>query len=372
MKARRFRSVRAGFTLIELLVVIAIIAVLIALLLPAVQAAREAARRIQCVNNLKQLGLAMHNYHEANNAFPMASTAAMSSLTTLNTCIQGWSPHAALLPYLGEGPTHNAINFNFGMSETTNKANNLAISYYTNETVYSTRIAEFLCPSDYRSFTSELTVGYPTPFANNDYMGCFGSTTNLTGITTVGQVVPTNCANVPTNGVFALQQAKSVAAMLDGTSNIIAFSEAVNGNPKTETPMQPLNGLNQVAIPTVALQQSATANPAGIMAGIQACDAAYATNIGDARGDKWVAGGASFVLFNTIIPPNGRAKTWTYCSLAASGPAEIANSSSFHPGGVNCGMADGSVKFIRDSISQLVWWQLGSINGGEVVSADSY
>src|SRR5262249_45372039 len=157
-----------GFTLIELLVVIAIIAVLIALLLPAVQAAREAARRIQCVNNLKQIGLAMHNYHESQNAFPMASTAAMSSPRTFNTAIQGSRPHAALLPYLGEGPTFNAINFNFGMSESL--TGSLALAYFVNSTVYATKINEFLCPSDYRSFTSELTINFPVPFANNDYM----------------------------------------------------------------------------------------------------------------------------------------------------------------------------------------------------------
>jgi prepilin-type processing-associated H-X9-DG protein len=360
-----------------LLVVIAIIAVLIALLLPAVQAAREAARRIQCVNNLKQLGLAMHNYHEANNCFPMASNAAMSSVSPIsfNTCIQGWSAHAALLPYLGEGPTYNAINFNWGMSQSL--TGSLAYCYFVNLTIYPTRISEFICPSDYRAFTSELTVGFPVPFANNDYMACTGSTTNLIGWTTgaAGQAVPINCNNAPTNGVFALQQSKSIAAMLDGTSNIIAFSEAVNGVPKPEPPMTPLIGLNSVTFPAGSLVLNATDNVAAVQAAIQACDTAYMTgggSGGDARGDEWIHGGASFTLFNTVIPPNGRKQTWTYCSMAASGPAEIANAQSFHPGGVNCLLADGSVKFIRDSISQLVWWQLGSIAGGEVISADQY
>src|ERR1700730_5064061 len=104
---------RRGFTLIELLVVIAIIAVLIALLLPAVQAAREAARRAQCVNNLKQIGLALHNYHDVNGSFPMGSSLGLYN-GGFYQAKQGWSAHGAMLPQLEQMALYNAINFNFG------------------------------------------------------------------------------------------------------------------------------------------------------------------------------------------------------------------------------------------------------------------
>src|SRR5271167_1870759 len=120
-RARRMRNTRitskttrsAGFTLIELLVVIAIIAVLIALLLPAVQSAREAARRIQCTNNLKQIGLALHNYHSTANVFPPGCSANL--FTTGNTYFSwvGWSAQGLMLPYLEQGPLYNAANFFF-------------------------------------------------------------------------------------------------------------------------------------------------------------------------------------------------------------------------------------------------------------------
>src|SRR5437899_9766695 len=108
----RARATRVGFTLIELLVVIAIIAVLIALLLPAAQAAREAARRSQCVNNLKQIGLALHNYHDVNGSFPMGAGSGMWD-TNVYQAKQGWSIHAAILPQLADMPRTNAINNNY-------------------------------------------------------------------------------------------------------------------------------------------------------------------------------------------------------------------------------------------------------------------
>jgi prepilin-type processing-associated H-X9-DG protein len=284
----------------------------------------------------------------------------MATPTSLNTAVQGWSVHAAILPQLGEMPLYNAINFNWGMSETLTQ-----ISYVANLTVYSTYLKEFVCPSDPNASTSELV-----PFANNSYYGCIGSTTDVLG----GQAaVPISLANVPTSGLFAFQQSKAMQSVIDGSSNTVAFSEAILGNPKPETPVKKLNGLNSVTLAPAALQLNALNNQAGVLAGIQACDAAWKNGAnGDARGDKWVHGGMSFTLFNTVVTPNAKNSTWTYCSTVASGGAQYANADSYHPGGINVLMADGHISFVKDAINQRTWWGLGTINGSEVIGADSY
>ena len=139
---------RRGFTLIELLVVIAIIAVLIALLLPAVQSAREAARRIQCTNNLKQLGLAMHNYHTSNNSFPQGCAASFNSINPGCIAWSGWSAQALMLGYMEGSPIYNACNFMIDpFSTSISPAVNGCTGVYT-------KIAAFLCPSDGNAGTS--------------------------------------------------------------------------------------------------------------------------------------------------------------------------------------------------------------------------
>src|SRR5208282_723912 len=151
------RRSRRGFTLIELLVVIAIIAVLIALLLPAVQSAREAARRAQCVNNLKQIGLAIHNYHTASNTFPPGSAASYNTYNPGCVAWMGWSAQGLMLPYLEQSSIYNAANFSY------DSWNDNA----TNQTARDTRIAAFICPSDTNAGQSTGQTG--SPLLNNYY-----------------------------------------------------------------------------------------------------------------------------------------------------------------------------------------------------------
>jgi prepilin-type N-terminal cleavage/methylation domain-containing protein/prepilin-type processing-associated H-X9-DG protein len=353
---------KRGFTLIELLVVIAIIAVLIALLLPAVQAAREAARRTQCVNNLKQIGLALHNYHDVNGSFPMACSLAIHDPPAVYIAKQGWSAQAAILPQMGENPLYNALNFNWACD-----VSGTACWPY-NMTVIVSKVAAYLCPSDPNNARSGNGDN-----GTNNYFACMGTTTNqfVAGISNTS--LP-SFASAPTTGLFAWQQSYALNTVTDGTSNTVAFGESVVGA-AVQTPRQKNIGLINVAIPPTALVLDAKAAQAAVLAGIQACDAAWnspSSTTDLQRGRIWSHGGTVSTGFRTIVIPNSRQDQWTHCSNTGSGSLSIfANLDSFHPGGVNVCMADGSVRFVKESINQLVWWALGTKGGGEVVSSDS-
>ncbi|MDR3621984.1 MAG: DUF1559 domain-containing protein [Paludisphaera borealis] len=338
-----------GFTLIELLVVIAIIAVLIALLLPAVQSAREAARRAQCVNNLKQIGLAMHNYHQSIGSFPIGNSVAYGAVgAQYNWGTFGHLP--MLLPYMEQTPVYNAINFNWtawvvvsGQPDYNSTANNAII-------------AAFLCPSD----------GNAGRDYKNSYHGSFGTGTNPWATTT--------------NGVFT-PQAKEVkiSDLTDGTSNTISHVEAL-----TTTSTQPkarfrggVSGLGLTSDTTVL--PDARMNLPAIIQAAQTCQQAYVATPGQYpnRGQLWTLGSPGFTLTNIIITPNSNQYTFSYCRWDCSADCgsdfgHLFTPSSFHSGGVNSLMADGSVRFIKDSVAQQTWMALGSGNGGEVISADSY
>jgi prepilin-type N-terminal cleavage/methylation domain-containing protein/prepilin-type processing-associated H-X9-DG protein len=358
---------RRGFTLIELLVVIAIIAVLIALLLPAVQAAREAARRMQCVNNLKQIGLALHNYHDVNGNFPMGSTSGWVNAPAGYNSKHNWSIHGSMLAQMGQVPLYNAINWNWGTGDTVGQST----AYAINSTVIITQVNSYLCPSDPNATQSEIAG---TGTANNCYFGCTGTTTDF--LLTFAAGAPT-LATVPTTGLFAFQQSKGINQVIDGTSNTVAFAESTVGSANAVKGQKLVGMTGVTAVPTAALQTNAFNNPSGVLSGITACNTTWGSNgtygVDKQRGDAWATGGLAMTLFNTVATPNSSNDAWAYCSLPGSGTtANFSNADSYHPGGVNVLMTDGSVRFVKDSVNQMTWWALGTIGGAEVVSSDAY
>jgi prepilin-type N-terminal cleavage/methylation domain-containing protein/prepilin-type processing-associated H-X9-DG protein len=371
MKNPRARiSSPRGFTLIELLVVIAIIAVLIALLLPAVQAAREAARRIQCVNNMKQIGVAMHNYHEANNSFPLGAGLQSYYVSYYQPVArQGLSALAALLPYLGETAVYNNLNFYFGVSGNNFgqvPGGNVQDYQYTAATA---QIKEYMCPSDPWAGKSPYTLAARN---TNNYMGSVGTSTNQTNSNTL----VTTMASVPTTGIFGMQRCTSIAAIIDGTSNTIAYAESVV-SPGNLVPGAKFVGMQAVSsLNPACLVYDASANPALTAQGIATCNSAWLNGgftFNDQKGVNWTQGGMCETLFNTVVTPNSTQSLWTYCDpYNASSMGGFSNADSYHPGGCNTLFCDGSVKAIKPTISQYIWWALGTVANGEVISADQY
>jgi prepilin-type N-terminal cleavage/methylation domain-containing protein/prepilin-type processing-associated H-X9-DG protein len=372
------KSRSRGFTLIELLVVIAIIAVLIALLLPAVQSAREAARRIQCTNNLKQIGLAMHNYHSTYDTFPMAA-----SKNNRNDPIyggvsyadyRGWSAVSQALPFVEQGPLYNAINFSF--SEEIHDA----ISNPVNSTIVGTVVAAFMCPSD-------PNVGKSN---NNSYHACYGTTSEWPTGPNNGNGDMQNADGTGSTGLFALWISYGIRDATDGTSNTLLFSEALTGDAKgneptrgvgSGTPGSKYRG-NGVVIPNNPSYyqdnfESSAVAAQSMLAGIAACAAEFAnptsTNITSHRGYRWASCSEGSV-FNVAQTPNPAFNVCRpQCSANCSDNGSISlPASSSHPGGINATMADGSVKFLKSTIAQQTWWALGTRAGGEVISADQY
>ena len=358
-------KIRRGFTLIELLVVIAIIAVLIALLLPAVQAAREAARRSQCVNNLKQIGLGIHNYHSTNDVFPMgASKNAYGGPGDYNNW-SSWSAQALMLPFMEQTALYAAANFAWTPENGDGQSNPI------NSTVNLTKVNAYLCPSD-------TNAG---KWCNNSYHASYGTSTG-------NQYVNEGGNHKGGSGLFGMWTAFSLRDAADGSSNTIAFAEALQGDgrgngrggvtPSSHARGNGLMGAGGAGDPDV---YDASGNYPVVLAALQSCLTEWnnqaSTKIVDYRGWRWANGVSGYTMFNTVQTPNDSQFPFNACRLGCGPGCVMDNSTSYpatsaHPGGVNVLMADGSVRFVKNTIARVTWFALGTRAGGEVVSADSY
>jgi prepilin-type N-terminal cleavage/methylation domain-containing protein/prepilin-type processing-associated H-X9-DG protein len=374
------RHIPRGFTLLELLVVIAIIGVLIGLLLPAVQSAREASKRLECVNQLKQLGLAVHSYHSQTNVLPADGLFLGAAYGAFNQTAQndnddgasdpsGWGWNAswtvALLPYIEQKDLYDAYNFNRGGD------------MRANYTVGFNLLPGLLCPS-------ETVKERPNaPWAPTSYHGNLGgptivalwSGTIVQSFTTYPQIW---FGPDPNMGYFGFP------GVTDGTSNTALISErllGLVGNPVVYPGGRDAKRGIFLANYNGAYDQGSNADP---MAAVNACrnlpgtqpsgqgndGGTYMSGAYWSLSQPWMISNSSYVHFNT---PNGYScisRTDGCCGggvITWGGTSAMISATSNHSGGVNVAMTDGSVRFVRDEISPPVWWALGTRNGAEVI-----
>jgi prepilin-type N-terminal cleavage/methylation domain-containing protein/prepilin-type processing-associated H-X9-DG protein len=350
------RTKRAGLTLVELLVVITVIAILIALLLPAVQSAREAARKIQCSNNLKQLGLALSAYETAYSAYP--PSMVLSGVGNTPSWVGGWGINARILQFLEQSTLFNTINWN------------LSLDSPANATTPATVVSSFLCPSDPGAATADNPVS------------------GTTGVTSYGWsmgdwYVWSGFYRMSNTAAFGPNRSRRIAEFQDGLDKTILASEVTSG----QTRRYDCGGLSIAISPTSVPPPS---TPPGALPEFGPKNSCHQDSLGHT---SWAHGGVDQTGMTTAWPPNkiidaNPAPAGTVLNInlmptvsldligireVTGGPTFAAvTSRSNHPDGVNVLFGDGSVHFVRSDLSGSIWRALATVSGSEILSAGDY
>lgn len=338
-RSRRYLGSRLGFTLVELLVVIAIIGILIGMLLPAVQQVREAARRITCGNNLRQMALATLNYESAHQRFP-------SSWRAVNGGSSGWSVQAQILPFLEQGNLYDSVDFNFAYDDPAQGTIDLGSNSIS---LAATRVEPYQCPSEANDrvrVKNGVEIHYPLNYGAN--AGVWFVYDKASG--QVGQ------------GAMVVDRRISIGSVADGTSNTLFYGEV-----KAYTPyLRDAGTAGDLTIPTSPNQ-------------IDGLGGSFKPTTGHT---EWVDGRVHQTGFTAVFTPNTKVPRndsstgaeydidWTNLREGKTGAKTFAavTSRSYHPGGVNCARVDGSTAFESDNVSLVTWQALATRNGGEVIS----
>lgn len=333
----RRHSAPKGFTLVELLVVIAIIGFLIALLLPAVQAAREASRRMSCTNKLKQIGLAMHNFHDSHRQFPAGDPQKVcDTFPSVQAFLYRWSPLAMITPYMEQYNVYKSLNLDVPLY--TYSGSNPGPGYDVhpdNVEPASGMIPLFLCPSDSERKVEEI-------YGPTNYMSCWGS----------GLPPWTVHSTSQTDGVFYANSKTRFSDITDGTSNTAMTSESTFWPGGTASELTAENaGDVMVSFRSLPLDEARCST--------------IGNSVGTSRNGRWADGWPRYSGYDHYLGPNS---TVPDCSVVSPMRGLWKAARSRHPDGVNLLLCDGSVRFVSETIHRDTWHALGSRNGVEVLN----